>query len=47
MARLHLFDPVTERAIRPASSAGRVDGDGAAMIPLRASGEAADSGGEK
>ena len=37
--RLHLFDPLSERAIRPAPSAGRVAGGGAAMIPLRASGE--------
>jgi hypothetical protein len=38
-ARLHLFDPVTERAIRSAPSPGRVAGDGAAMIPLRVSGD--------
>jgi multiple sugar transport system ATP-binding protein len=44
--RLHLFDPVTERAIRPAASPGRIDGDGAAMIPLRATGEAAGRGSE-
>ena len=37
--RLHLFDPLSERAIRPAPSAERVAGGGAAMIPLRASGE--------
>ena len=37
--RLHLFDPATERAIRPAPSAGRVAGDGAAMIPLRVPGD--------
>jgi hypothetical protein len=42
MARLHLFDPVTERAIHPAAGPGRrVAAAGAAMIPLRASGEAA------
>jgi ABC-type sugar transport system ATPase subunit len=38
-ARLYLFDPVSERAIRPAPSLGRVAGDDAAMIPLRASGD--------
>jgi hypothetical protein len=45
-ARLHLFDPVSERAIRPAQSARRVAGDGAAMIPLRVSGDDADRGSE-
>jgi hypothetical protein len=41
MARLHLFDPVSERAIHPLRAPGRVAGDNAAMIPLRVSGEAA------
>jgi len=41
MARLHLLDLVSERAIHPAAGPGRVAAAGAAMIPLRASGEAA------
>jgi multiple sugar transport system ATP-binding protein len=45
-ARLHFFDPVTMQAIHPATGPGRVAGVGAAMIPLRASGEAAGRGGE-
>jgi hypothetical protein len=47
VGRLHLFDQVTEQAIRPAWASARVAGDSVAMIPLRVSGEAAGRGRER